>query len=117
MGLTRLVDGAPRSDQRLREHLPTEHATGPDVSVAAAVDVDLERFEIEEIEEIGEGDGHLRGGWRLAAGGCQRRTTGERRRCGFLRITAGLAAAMYLTGCPYSPPPLSRVAGRPPHAA
>ena len=74
MGLTRLVDRPPRGDERLREHLPAEHPAGPNVSIAAAVDVDLERFEIEKVKEIGESDGHGRraaGDWGLATGdGC-----------------------------------------------
>ena len=61
VGLTRPVDGPARGHERLREHLPAEHSTGSDVPVAAAIDVDLERFEIEEVEEIGERYGHFLG--------------------------------------------------------
>jgi len=68
MRLTRLVDRPSRGNERLREHLSTEHPSGPDVSIAPAVDVDLERFEIEKVQEVGESYGHFGRDWRLAAG-------------------------------------------------
>ena len=89
MGLTRLVDRAPRGDERLREHLPTEHPAGPDVSVATTVDVDLERFEIEKVEEIGERDRHgienRESGIGNRESGIGRRATGDGRRHCWLR--------------------------------
>ena len=47
-----------RRHQRLGEHLAAVHPAGAEVAVAAAVDVDLERREVEEIDELRQGAGH-----------------------------------------------------------
>jgi hypothetical protein len=56
--LARCVDGAARRDECLREHLPSEHSARADVAIPTAVDVDLERLQIEEIQQVGEGHCH-----------------------------------------------------------
>ena len=48
VGLTRLIHGAPCGHERLREHLPAEHAAGAEVAIVPAVDVDLELLELEQ---------------------------------------------------------------------
>ena len=45
------LDRAARRDQRLREDLPTEDAPRAEVAVLPAVDIDLERLEVEQGEE------------------------------------------------------------------
>ena len=62
----RLVDRAARRDECLCEHLPAKDAPRTEVPVEAAVDVDLEGFEFEEGEEVG--DGGQRGQLGYAAG-------------------------------------------------
>ena len=41
-----------RGDERLCEYLTAEYTTGADIAVAAAINVDLERFEIEQGKEF-----------------------------------------------------------------
>ena len=42
------LDGAACRDERLREDLAAEHAAGSEIAILSAVDVDLERLEVEE---------------------------------------------------------------------
>ncbi len=46
-----LVDGAAGGHQRLPQHLATEHALRPLLGAAAAEDVHLELFEVEERDQ------------------------------------------------------------------
>ena len=48
-------DGPAGGDECLGENLPAEDARRPDGSVAATEDVDLDRFEVEQVEQVGEG--------------------------------------------------------------
>jgi hypothetical protein len=52
------LHGPAGGDQRLGQHLPAEHAPGADVAIRAAKDVDLELLEVEDREELVEGEGH-----------------------------------------------------------
>ena len=45
------IDGAAGGDQRLPDHLAAEHALPGDLRAAAAEEVDLELFEVEDGEE------------------------------------------------------------------
>ena len=55
-----IVDRAPRRHERLGEHLAAIHSARAEVAVAAAVDIDLEGFKVEEVQEDIEGVGHRR---------------------------------------------------------
>ena len=48
------VDRASRGDERLPGHLPAEHPLAPLLRAAAAEQVDLERLEIEELDQVVE---------------------------------------------------------------
>ena len=68
----RVFDRAGRGDQRLTGDLAAEHALAALVGRAAAEDVDLDRLEVEQLDEIVEG-GHpvilaqpIRMRWRRA---------------------------------------------------
>jgi len=52
------VDGAAGRHQRLADHLSTEHALPPHLRRAAAKQVHLERFEVEDSKQILNGGGH-----------------------------------------------------------
>src|SRR4051812_39304840 len=58
MCFARAFHGSARRHERLREHLPAKNAPGAEVSVVAAVDVALERLELEEMDEVFDGVGH-----------------------------------------------------------
>ena len=58
MGLSRLIDGASRRHQSLREHLAAENASRPDISVATPINVDLERLEVEDAKQVVERFAH-----------------------------------------------------------
>ena len=45
-------------DQRLADHLAAEHALPADLRAAAAKQVLLELFEVEDGEQVGDGGGH-----------------------------------------------------------
>src|SRR5690606_38421106 len=66
-----VLDRAARGDERLGEHLSTEDAAGADVPVLPAVDVVLDRLEVQQLQE------DLDGGWhqRVADEGCRGVTT------------------------------------------
>ena len=53
-----VLDGAARRHQRLAGHLPAEDALALLVGLGAAEDVDLDRFEVEEIDEELQGRAH-----------------------------------------------------------
>ena len=55
------VDGAHGGDQRLPDHLAAEHALPAGFRRSPAKEVYVERFEIEDFEQIGDGGGHKRG--------------------------------------------------------
>ncbi len=50
-------DGALRRDQRLADHLPAEHALPADLRAHAAIQVLLQRFQIEGVQEGFDGIG------------------------------------------------------------
>ena len=52
------VDRAGGGDQRLADHLAAEHALPADLRAAAAEQIDLERFEIEDGQQVLDGGRH-----------------------------------------------------------
>ena len=52
------LDGAAGGDQGLTDHLPAEYARPAGLRRAAAEQVDFERFEVEDLQESRDGDGH-----------------------------------------------------------
>jgi len=50
--VARRVDRSLRGDERLREDLTAEDATGADIAVESAINIDLERLEIEQSQEF-----------------------------------------------------------------
>src|SRR5688500_16239508 len=52
------VDGAAGGDDSLARHLLAEHALPLLVRAAATEDVDLDGFEVEQIDQAGEGFAH-----------------------------------------------------------
>ena len=54
----RALDGAGGGDQRLADHLAAEHALQADLRAAAAEQIHLELFEIEDGEQVCDGGGH-----------------------------------------------------------
>ena len=64
--------GLPRGGERLGKHLAAKHAAGADVAVHAAIDVVLERFELEDADQVVD-DGHGSGnGGQMNLSGCPR---------------------------------------------
>jgi hypothetical protein len=63
MGLAS-VHGAAGRDQRLPDHLASEHPLPADLRAPAPEEIDLELLEIEDCEEVGDGAGHQ--GFRTA---------------------------------------------------
>src|SRR5690349_18944849 len=57
--LTRLGNGAPSGNERLRQHLTSKHATGADVAITSAIDVDVGRLEVEKLEQLENGERHV----------------------------------------------------------
>ena len=55
------LDRAHRGDQRLADHLAAEHALPAGLRRAAAEQVHLERFEIEDVEQVLDGGGMAAG--------------------------------------------------------
>ena len=53
-----VIDGAAGRDQRLTDHLAAEDALPADLRAAAAKEILLQRFEVEDVEEILDGGGH-----------------------------------------------------------
>ena len=49
------VDGPGRGDQRLPDHLAAEHALPAGLRRLAAKQVHLERLEVEDAEQVGDG--------------------------------------------------------------
>ena len=52
------LDRAAGRDQRLPDHLAAEHALPADLRRAPAKQVHLERFEVENFQELLDGGGH-----------------------------------------------------------
>ncbi len=57
-GLARIFDSAAGGDQRLTDHLTAENPLPPRLGRASAKQIDFERFEIKEREELVNGGGH-----------------------------------------------------------
>ena len=62
------VDRPAGGDERLREHLPTEHARPTLFEAHAAEQVHLEAFEVEHVDKIVQGSTHKSATRRLASG-------------------------------------------------
>src|SRR5690606_38381625 len=64
--LARLVHGTPRGDQRLCQNLPTKNSRRAERAVPAAIDVHLQRLQIEELQQFLRLRAHAAGGEEAA---------------------------------------------------